>query len=121
MILADTSVWIGFWRGARDCAPMGELLRSGRILAHPWVTGELVLGGQPGARLDDLDLIEQALVVSHAEQRLFVRAHRLWHRRIGWVDAQLLASCRVSGASLWTRDRALAQAARSLGLASPLG
>lgn len=93
---------------------MGDLLRSERILGHAWVTGELMLGGQPRSRLADLELIEQAPIVSTEEQQIYIQAHRLWHRRVGWVDTQLLASCKLAGARLWTRDRALDEVARAL-------
>ena len=42
MILGDTSVWIDHLRAA-DPALL-ELLNAGRVLAHPFVTGELACG-----------------------------------------------------------------------------
>ena len=117
MIVADTSVWIGFWRGAAECRELADLLTLELVHAHPWVTGELLLGGHAHDRLADIDLLEQAPIVDLEEQRRFVRVHHLWHRRVGWVDTQLLASCRVSALALWTRDQALAAAAQDLGVA----
>jgi predicted nucleic acid-binding protein len=40
---------------------------------------------------------------------------KLSGKGLGWVDAHLLASALLSGCRLWTRDKALAGAARSLG------
>ena len=42
MILVDTSIWIDHLRTGDP--ELGELLRDGQVLAHPWVTGELALG-----------------------------------------------------------------------------
>jgi len=36
---------------------------------------------------------------------------------LSWSDVQLLAAARIDGLKLWTRDKALARAARDLGLA----
>jgi predicted nucleic acid-binding protein len=38
MILADTSVWVDYFRNR--CGLLGELLRRNDILAHPFVIGE---------------------------------------------------------------------------------
>ncbi len=35
-------------------------------------------------------------------------------RGLGWIDVGLLASARLAGARLWTKDRALRTAARGL-------
>jgi predicted nucleic acid-binding protein len=46
-----------------------------------------------------------------------IETARLSGRGIGWVDAQLLASTRLTGeAVLWTRDKPLADAAAELGV-----
>jgi hypothetical protein len=42
--------------------------------------------------------------------------HRLFGRGIGWIDAHLLASAMLTGASLWTLDHPLARAAAALHL-----
>ena len=43
-----------------------------------------------------------------------IEARSLSGSGIGWVDAHLLASALVSGALVWTFDRILEQAARTL-------
>lgn len=45
MILVDTSVWVDFFRGTERAADLAEHLESNLVLLHPWVLGELVLGG----------------------------------------------------------------------------
>jgi D-serine deaminase-like pyridoxal phosphate-dependent protein len=45
VILVDTSVWIDFFRGVDRAADLAEHLESNLVLLHPWILGELVLGG----------------------------------------------------------------------------
>ena len=42
MILVDTSIWIDHLRAGSDL--LAKLLNTGRVLAHPFVIGELALG-----------------------------------------------------------------------------
>ncbi|MDP2713064.1 MAG: type II toxin-antitoxin system VapC family toxin [Solirubrobacteraceae bacterium] len=117
MILVDTAVWIDHLRD--DDSQLAGLLDRGVVLAHPWVTGELALGSLR-ARAEILRLLDdlpQAAVATAAEVRGLVEQHELFGLGIGYVDAQLLAATMLTGdAALWTRDRRLRAAARSLGL-----
>ena len=118
MILIDTSIWVDHLRDGD--AALVTVLEQGQALAHPWVTGELALG-----RLRDrtgvlrlLDQLPQAVVATAAELLAFVEHHKLFGVGIGYVDAQLLASARLTeAAALWTRDRRLLTVAERLGLA----
>jgi hypothetical protein len=47
----------------------------------------------------------------------FVTRQRLYGRGIGWIDAHLLASARLSTSALWTLDRPLHRVAVTLRLA----
>ena len=118
MILVDTAVWIDHLR-AGD-AQLTVLLDRGRVLGHPWVTGELALGSIRN-RLEILRLLDdlpQATVATAAEVRELVERHKLFSLGIGYVDAQLLAATMLSAdAALWTRDRRLQAPAQRLGLA----
>lgn len=118
----DTSVWTAALRIHGDAAVASELARlvaSGEAEArvHPWVLGELVLGGLSSRALQSLSAQTGAPVVPPGDQLAFVDAHAAWGARVGWVDTQLLACASVSGWSLWTLDRALADAAGRLGCA----
>lgn len=42
MVLADTSVWVGHLRD--DNPALREFLEDGRIVIHPFVSGELACG-----------------------------------------------------------------------------
>lgn len=118
MILVDTAVWIDHFR-AGDAQP-AVLLDRGRVLGHPWVTGELALGSIRN-RLEILRLLDdlpQATVATAAEVRELVERHKLFSLGIGYVDAQLLAAAMLSAdAALWTRDRRVQAPAQRLGLA----
>ncbi|HYZ40478.1 MAG TPA: type II toxin-antitoxin system VapC family toxin [Stellaceae bacterium] len=119
MILADTSVWIDHLRVGD--AVLGDFLDRGRVLGHPFVTGELALGNlkQRDIVLRALRRLPQATVASHEEVLRLVKRQPLYGLGIGYVDAHLLAAIRLTaGAKLWTRDRRLRTVAAQLGLAA---
>ena len=94
MILVDTSVWVHHLR-ATDKA-LSDLL--------------VVLGA--------LQNLPQATVATNPEVFHFIAQHGLHGLGIGYVDAHLLASIRLTaGASLWTRNKRLHAVAGQLGLA----
>jgi len=47
-----------------------------------------------------------------------IEANSLHSAGIGWVDAHLVASARLSNAGLWTRDRRLFDVAQRLGVSA---
>jgi hypothetical protein len=62
--------------------------------------------------------LPRATVATNAEVLLFIERNALAGLGIGYVDALLLASTRLSpGSALWTRDRRLTEVATPLGLA----
>jgi predicted nucleic acid-binding protein len=118
VILVDTSIWVDHLRDGD--AALVTVLEQGQALAHPWVTGELALGHlrDRAAVLQLLDQLPRAVVASAAELLTFVEHHKLFGLGVGYVDAQLLASARLTeDAELWTRDRRLHAVADRLGLA----
>jgi predicted nucleic acid-binding protein len=58
-------------------------------------------------------------VASDAEVLLLIEREQLMGRGIGYVDAHLLASAKLSHTKLWTQDRRLATLAQERGLAMP--
>jgi predicted nucleic acid-binding protein len=118
VILVDTSIWIDHLRGGD--AALADLLDRGMVLTHPFVIGELAMGAlrQREIVLGDLQKLPQATAAKDGEVLRFIDQQAIHGRGIGYVDAHLLAAVRLSGASLWTRDKKLAAVARALSLAS---
>lgn len=118
MILVDTSIWVDHLR--RGVPQLGSALDRGLVLGHPWVTGELSLGGltQRESILELLAQLPQASLVTPDELLTFVATERLSGVCIGYVDVQLLASTKLThDAVLWTQDRRLQSAASRIGIA----
>ena len=93
------------------------------MLSHPFVIGELALGNlrQREAVLELLEDLPQAVVATDVETRHFIGRHALFGIGIGYADAHLLASARLtSDTSIWTRDRRLQAVAKNLSLAADL-
>lgn len=113
-MLVDTSVWIDHFR--RGHADLQTRLIEGDVSSHPFVIGELACGTLKRRRevLTLLATLPQVPVAKHNEVLAFVETHDLTGSGIGWVDAHLLASTSLAGETLWTLDKRLQTAARSL-------
>ena len=115
MILVDTSVWVDHLRAGDEI--LAQMLESEEVLAHPYVTGELALGNLPNRNivLPALQRLPQGRLVTHQELLHFIETNSLYGLGIGYVDAHLLASVRLtSGATLLTRDKRLSAVAERL-------
>lgn len=118
MILVDTSVWIDHFRAADP--QLVALLSSDNVLAHPFVVGEIALGGiaKRAEVLRYMNQLPAAMAATHDEVMIFVDRHNLANTGVGYVDAHLLASAALThGAALWTRDKRLRAAALHCGVA----
>lgn len=120
MILVDTSVWVGH---LRDGDPeLSKRLDAGVVATHPSVIGELAL---ENLRRRELILrllhdLPQAAVATDREVLHLIERTPLYGAGVGYIDAQLLASARLTpGATLWTHDKRLLSVARGMGLAAP--
>jgi predicted nucleic acid-binding protein len=114
-VLVDTSVWRRFFGGGSSVRRLGELLdEEDLVLTHPWIIGELVLGGMSRNEELLLERLPSAIPVPHQEVLEVIRRRGLTRRGIGWVDVNVLASALASSATLWTLDSDLEQAAREL-------
>jgi predicted nucleic acid-binding protein len=58
-------------------------------------------------------------VASDSEVLLLIEREQLMGRGIGYVDAHLLASAKLSHGQLWSQDRRLVALAQQRGLAMP--
>jgi len=94
--LVDTSVWVEHLRCGLP--RLAALLHEGKVL-------ELLQG------------LPAAVVASDSEVLLLIEQEQLMGRGIGYVDAHLLASAKLSHGQVWTQDRRLASLAMERGLA----
>lgn len=118
MILVDTSVWVDHFRGVERAAGLQALLEENEVLMHPWVIGELALGGlgpRGASIVADLGQLPAAPRIPDDEILDLIATRGLFGRGIGWVDAQLLGSALVGGGALWTFDGKLERVAADLG------
>jgi predicted nucleic acid-binding protein len=119
MILVDTSVWIDHINASEPL--LVNLLGEERVLAHPFVIGEISLGS-----LRDRDVVLGALndlpvapVATPEEVFFLIERQRLFNRGIGYVDTSLLASAHLQpGVKIWTRDKRLHKVAEELGVSA---
>jgi predicted nucleic acid-binding protein len=116
MVLADTSVWIDHLRCGNS--RLVDLLSETQVLMHSFVAGELACGTlkDRNSTLRNVQDLPVAVVASQAEVMWLMEERRLWGRGLGWIDANLLASCLLSRCRLWTLDVRLAKAAAELGV-----
>ncbi len=120
MILVDTSVWIDHIRNSVPA--LTQMLANQEVLCHPFVIGELAMGNHQrrSAFILQVRSLPSAQTALDADVHRFVNAQALHGRGIGFIDAHLLASVKLTPrANLWTRDKRVASAAVALGLAAP--
>lgn len=114
-MLVDTSVWRRFFQGQAAFRALTDLLEEEQaVLVHPFVLGELVMGGLSPKEEALFNQLPSLAPVPHHDVVGLVRRTRLIRRGIGWADAHLLASVLTSSALLWSADKELAAAAREL-------
>jgi len=119
MILVDTSVWIDH---LHDGNPQLEsLLDEGEVVCHPFIIGELACGNISNRTriLAFLRSLPQAGTAGQDEVRSLIEAHRFMGMGLGFIDVHLLASARLAGTPLWTRDLPLKKAAAKLDVLFP--
>jgi len=119
-VLVDTSIWSRHLRSPNS--HLMALLKSERVVMHPFVIAELSLYSWPD-RLTVLATLEDmptATVAGPEEVRDLIEIRSLYDKGIGLVDAHLLSSIILSPipTELWTADSNLAQAADTLGVLS---
>ena len=122
MILVDTSIWVDHFRAPETM--LDELLARREVLLHPFVLGELALGGHTQQRevLEALADLPQAPVAEAEEVIALIGRLGLAGSGIGYVDAHLIGGALlpnkrwVRRISIWTRDRKLDAAAQRAGV-----
>jgi hypothetical protein len=114
MILADTSVWIDHFRLGNN--RLETLLKEDQIVCHPFIIGELACGNLKNRQeiIRMLELLPQGTIAGHNEVLYFIDKHRIQGSGIGWIDAHLLASCYLTGCTIWTLDKSLSKIAKNI-------
>lgn len=113
MIIADTSVWIEFFRGNMDYLDfMGPLIEEKKIFALECIFGELFQGVRTKReayiiseywinlpRINDQGLWIEAGLLSSREK---------WHAKgVGLIDLAIVTAARKNHFKLWTLDKKL--------------
>lgn len=110
-VLVDTNVWIDFLR--EPMPGLRKLLKQRRVITHPCVIGEVLVGSPPHRAVirQFLQSLPLAVEADFREVLVMIERRSLAGRGLQWNDMLLLASAKLSGANLWTRDKRLATAA----------
>ncbi len=114
MVLVDACIWIDYLR--KGDAALGQLLDANRVLMHPFVLGELALGGGKQRKdswpfmvnLPSAEMADNWDVINMLDGKKMVGIG------IGFVDAHLVASTILENGKLYTRDKRLAAVAANL-------
>ena len=78
----------------------------------------MALGGASRVVIEQLRELPEAIVASDDEVLSFIERHQLVGRRVGYRDAHLLASAKVTGdTDVWTLDKNMMAVAADLGIA----
>ena len=119
MILADTSVWIDFFRDKPETRLLRALLHEENVAIHSWIIGELMMGDLSPCRtkiLEQVNLLSSVPVYPVDELSHFVEKEKLYGHGLSLVDVQLLYASIVTDSPLWTLDKALKRMATKYGV-----
>ena len=121
MILADTSVWIDFFRKTNESVSekMVELLTSSQVCAISVVFGELLQGVRDDR--EEKVILEFWKNLPHVdENNLFIEAgrisyqHKFFSKGVGLVDCYILATAQRHHLEIWSNDKKLLQGIKLL-------
>ncbi|MDE0834872.1 MAG: PIN domain-containing protein [Akkermansiaceae bacterium] len=115
-VLVDTNIWIEFLK--QPLPELGELIAEERVVTHPCVIGEVLVGNvqqRPVIRQFLLSL-PMAVEADITEVLAMTESRNLFGRGLQWNDVLLLAAAKLTSAHLWTRDKRLAEAAEEFGI-----
>ena len=114
LVLVDTSIWVTHFREGQK--QLTQLLEQGLVACHPFIVGELACGSlkNRGEIIQLLEALPIVDVLEHTEIMEFIESRKLMSMGIGYIDTHLLGSSLVSSTPLWTYDKSLIKAAKSL-------
>ena len=95
---------------------MQRALVDAKVFMHAFVLGEIACGNLRGRSqtLHRLARLPSPVSASNDEVLMLLERHHLFGKGLGWVDAHLLASARLTGCRLLTLERPLRDAATAL-------
>ena len=107
MFLADTSVWIDYFRKANTA--FSSKVKDGFIFTHEFIILELAAGSIPkrSQTLKDIDILEKSNVLDSKTILEFIEIHNLYSKGLSMVDIHLIASALDSNLELITLDKKL--------------
>lgn len=98
---------------------LAGLITLNRIVQHPYVTGEIVVGNlhERDRAIWGLRTLPRIPPVDEDQFHDFLRSAKLYGTGLGFVDIHILAAANAHGAArIWTRDRRMLDQARRLEL-----
>ncbi|MEQ8352958.1 MAG: PIN domain-containing protein [Leptospiraceae bacterium] len=107
MILADTSIFVEFFRGNPGVQNLQDALEQDGIILHSLVELELALGGIKPEIAELMQVLPRCQSIPDSTLLEFIGIRNLAGKGIGYVDCQILATCLAHGYQLWTMDRKL--------------
>ena len=116
-VLIDTATWINHFFHKDESVQM--LLTRKRVVGHPYVIGELILGSNRSLdfAIEEMRKLPQIPVATSKEVFTLIEEQKLSGKGIGLVDVYLLAGCLIDGSTqLLTDDKRLAKVASELGI-----
>ena len=118
MVLVDTSIWIDHFRSGH--ARLHALLNEGMVAIHPFIIRELACGNLKNRKqiISLLHALPHLKKAEDDEVLFLIEKHKLMGLGIGLIDCHLLASCKLGGATLLTKDKRLTDVAFRLGLSA---
>jgi len=114
MVLVDTSVWVNHFN--KKDIKLSRLLEEGKVVIHTFIIGELFCGKIKN-RTEIFALLQnlpKTSILNLDEFLVFIENNKLMSKGIGFVDIHLLGSSTLVGSKLFTYDKKLIEAAKSL-------
>jgi predicted nucleic acid-binding protein len=120
-VLADTCIWIDY--ESKSDAILDGLLEVNRAFIHPYVIRELAVGNLKDRqkKIEYLRDLPTLLRVDKDDLLDSMEKYNLHGRGLSMVDVNLLMSCKQFGATIYTRDKLLAEIAGEMGVLFDVG
>ena len=117
-LLVDTSAWIEHLQGRIDEVAKAGVDELVELVTHPMVLAELALGGirTDSETMRHLSNLRSLRTVDHQELMAFISDRVATGAGVGYVDANLAASCLLESAELLSFDQKLNELAAKLGI-----